>query len=181
MSKRRSIILLGYRGSGKSTVGRVLAERLELPFVDTDALVVERFSGRSIADIWSVEGEAVFRDVEAQVVTDAVGLYGTVVALGGGAVTEHPAGRSAAEHADALRVYLAAPAEVLATRITGDPNTDEARPSLTGIADVTDEIADVLARRDPVYRAVADVVIEVAGKAVVDIVDQIVACHNDQS
>ncbi len=173
MPESRTIILLGYRGSGKSTVGRALAERLSCRFLDTDALVVERFDGRSIADIWGSEGEPAFRDAEAKVVADAVGLPGRVVALGGGAVTRHAAGRAAVEAADALRVYLAASPAVLAQRIAGDAGTAADRPSLTRSASVTEEVAAVLAQRDPIYRAVADVVIEVADATVDQIVRRI--------
>lgn len=168
-------MLLGYRGSGKSTVGRRLAERLAMSFVDTDPLVAAKFDGRSIADIWAHEGEPAFRDVEAAVVAEAVSQAARVVALGGGAVSEHPEGRAAVEAADALRAYLAASPAVLAARITGDADTSTARPSLTGSASVTEEITGVLARRDPIYRAVADVVIDVSDATVDDIVERIVA------
>ncbi|MEM9751811.1 MAG: shikimate kinase [Planctomycetota bacterium] len=175
MSESRSIVLLGYRGSGKSTVGRALAERLDMAFMDTDALVLERFDGRTVADIWVHEGEPAFRAIEAEVVAQAVGCSGRVVALGGGAVTEHSAGRLAVERAEALRVYLAAPPSVLGARIAGDADTGDARPSLTGTASVTEEIAAVLAQREPVYRAVADVVVDVADATVEAIADQIVS------
>lgn len=150
-----------------------------MAFVDTDGGVVARFDGRDIADIWSQEGESAFRETEARVVAEAVSTAGRVVALGGGAVTEHPDGRAAVERADALRVYLAAPADVLARRIAGDADTQAARPSLTGISSVTGEIASVLARRDPVYRAVADAVVDVSALGPSAIVERVAALAGD--
>lgn len=168
-------MLLGYRGSGKSTVGRALAARLGLALVDTDPLVLERFGGRSVADIWATDGEPAFREAEAAVVAKVVAKPGQVVALGGGAVTEHPDGRAAVEAAEALRVYLAAPADVLARRIAGDAGTADDRPSLTGTQSVTDEVAAVLARREATYRAVADAVLDASDASVEQIVERIAA------
>ncbi|MEZ6078736.1 MAG: shikimate kinase [Pirellulaceae bacterium] len=80
------IYLMGYRGSGKSSVGRRLAERLGLPVVDTDTLI-EKEAGQSIRDIFSIEGEAGFRQREASVLARAASsTTPAVIALGGGAI-----------------------------------------------------------------------------------------------
>ncbi len=179
MAEDRSVILLGYRGSGKTTVGRRLAERLGCAFVDSDAELVRRFDGRSIRTIWATDGEPAFREVEADVVTELVARTGHVVALGGGAVTERPRARDAVTVSPGLKVYLHAPVEVLAGRIAADEETHGARPSLTGQTDALGEIAVVLAEREPVYRAVADDVVDVADLGVDAVVERIAAALND--
>lgn len=166
----RTVILLGYRGSGKSSVGRALADRLGVPFIDTDPLVLEAFGGRSVREVWDNEGEPAFRAVEGRVVADVLGTPGRVVGLGGGTINESPAAHEAVERCEALRVYLRAPAAVLAARIEGDATSAALRPSLTGKAGAATEVAEVLARREPVYLQVADAVIDTAGVSIDDIV-----------
>jgi len=83
--ERTNLYLIGMMGSGKTTLGRLLAQALERPFLDTDELV-ERREGRTIPQIFEEEGEAYFREVEARCVLEASRLGGAVVALGGGAV-----------------------------------------------------------------------------------------------
>ncbi|MFP5224082.1 MAG: shikimate kinase [Actinomycetota bacterium] len=80
-----SIVLIGFMGAGKTTVGKTLADRLSMEFVDTDRMVVER-SGRTIADIWRTDGEEAFRDREYAAIQAACGIGGRVIATGGGAV-----------------------------------------------------------------------------------------------
>ncbi len=80
-----NIVLIGYRGSGKTSVGRAVAQRLGCPFVDTDALIEERVGCR-IAEIFANEGEATFRTREAGVVWEVAAVDGQVISVGGGAV-----------------------------------------------------------------------------------------------
>ena len=82
---RVSTVLMGYRGSGKSTIGARLADRLWLKFVDTDDLVVKK-AGKSIAEIFAADGEARFREIEIEAVREALAMEEHVVSLGGGAV-----------------------------------------------------------------------------------------------
>ena len=172
----RGVVLLGYRGSGKSTVGAALAAELGRRFLDTDLAVAERFGGRDAAAVFAAPrlGERAFREVEAAVVAEAVAAaeHGAVVATGGGAVTESPAARAAVRNGRVLRVYLHAEAAVLAGRIAAD--TETKRPGLTGPdADPAAEVAAVLARRDPVYRQVADAVVEVGDAGVDEVVEAV--------
>ena len=81
-----SIVLIGYRGSGKSTIGRKLADRLWQPFVDTDELVVRKAGGKTIAEIFEAGGEQQFRDLESDAVREVSLLQEHVIALGGGAL-----------------------------------------------------------------------------------------------
>ncbi len=155
-----NIILIGFRGSGKSVAGRALAQRLALPFVDTDE-EVELAAGRTIAEIFETDSEAAFRELERNAVLEACGLYGTVISVGGGAVENE-------ELAGAMRrsgavVFLSAPAEVLHGRIEADAATTARRPALTGKSGLA-EVEEVLARRLPIYRATAHLEIDTAGR-----------------
>lgn len=171
-------MLIGYRGSGKSTVGEALAERLGRPFIDTDADVRARFGGRDAAEVFADPslGEKGFREVEAAAVAEAMAgaAAGAVVATGGGAVTESAAGRAAVTACPALCVYLHAEAAVLAARISADPHNR--RPGLSAAdADPAAEVAELLKRREPIYRAVADETVGVADLTPAEAVDAVVA------
>jgi shikimate kinase len=147
-----SIALLGYRGSGKSTVGRRLADRLWQPFVDTDELVVRR-AGVPIRDIFANQGEAAFRDLESQVVAEVARLPEHVIALGGGAVLREE-NRRALKEAGLKLIYLRCEPDELVKRIQADPSTGEMRPDLTEHGGGIEEVRKVLAEREPVYRSV---------------------------
>jgi len=133
------LILIGYRGTGKTATGRVLAERLAVPFVDADAVLEQRL-GRTIADVFAAEGEAFFRDREGETlraILDDPAFAQAVVATGGGVVIR-------AENRERLRrsgvvIHLTADAETIAGRLTLDPTTAGRRPQLTafsGLAEI---------------------------------------------
>jgi shikimate kinase len=172
-----SVILLGYRGSGKTTVGRLVAARLGMSFADVDELVV-RSAGRNIREIFEAEGEKGFRDREARAVAEALGLPGHVVSLGGGAVLR-PETRDALTATARERVYLRCAPESLAARIAADPATAAARPNLVagsrGPADV-DEINRVLAAREPLYRQVMTRELDVTYLSPADVTQAILQC-----
>jgi len=88
----RNLVLVGFMGSGKSSVGRRVAEIIGLPFVDLDQKI-EEFAGMTVMEIFATQGEAVFRELEARAVADALGRTGRVVALGGGAVMDEASWR----------------------------------------------------------------------------------------
>ena len=136
-----NIVLIGMPGSGKTTVGGELAALLGRELVDTDELV-ERKAGRSIPDIFAVSGETAFRDLEQKAVFDAGSMQGKVIATGGGAVLRPENRLSLA--ANGFAVYLRRDTDCLAR---------EGRPlSLAG------DLAAMLAARDPVYSAFADLI-----------------------
>lgn len=156
-----NIVLLGYRGSGKTSIGKKLATELWKDFVDLDDVTRNRFNGMTIAEIWGTYGEAGFRQAEAEAASEQFAKDELVIATGGGILT-HDAGRQAvvsAEHAK--RIYLSCSADKLAQRIASDATTSTERPSLTGGTDPAAEVEQVLALRDPVYREVADIVFDV--------------------
>ncbi|MBN0972162.1 shikimate kinase [Gordonia sp. BP-119] len=142
--RRPAAVLIGFMGAGKSTVGRMLADRLGVDFIDTDIELVRR-TGRSIPEIFESDGLEGFRTIEANVVTDVLDNHGGVVSLGGGAVTT--AGIREAL-ADQRVVYLRVSPDRGYDRVSG---TD--RP-LLGTDDPAARYAELLAERTPVYEAV---------------------------
>ena len=145
------MILLGYRGSGKTTIGRRLAEKIQMPFVDTDELIVG-MAGQSIREIFEERGEPYFRDLESLAVQDAC-ERSAIIALGGGAVLREENRRRlmASSH---RRTFLRCEAQALHDRIHADPRTAASRPSLTHLGGGIEEIRSLLAIREPLYREV---------------------------
>ena len=144
-----NIVLVGYRGTGKSTVGRLLAARLGRELVSTDAEIVER-AQRTIPEIVAQEGWEYFRDLESGICRELAGRDQLVIDTGGGTILR-------VQNVEALKknstvVWLTASVETIAKRIGGDSQ----RPSLTGSNSFVDEIQDVLRERTPKYQAAAD-------------------------
>src|SRR5687767_14192362 len=116
-----SIALIGYRGSGKTTIGRKLADRLWQPFVDTDELVIRK-AGKSIREIFEQDGEPAFRDLESQAVHDVSLLSEHVISLGGGALLREQ-NRKTLKDAGHKLIYLRCDPDELLRRILSDPAT----------------------------------------------------------
>lgn len=179
-----TILLFGYRGSGKTTIGQRLSRRLGYAFHDTDALVRGRFGGAEVADIWARHGEPAFRAMEVTVTRELLAetcASPKVIALGGGTLMQPDAFEAVKSAQGALRIYLRAPAAVLAERIAGDRATAGQRPSLTGAADPADEVAQVLAKREPTYLAAADRVLDIGERSVEDAVAQLALWAGQQT
>lgn len=166
LDEARHLVLVGMMGAGKSSVGRRLALRLGRPFVDTDHLVEER-SGRSVGDIFSTDGEAAFRVLEAQVVRDALGSDPwAVIAFGGGAVLD-PENRTRARAAG-LVVWLRAEPRDLARRVAAAQGRSggSARPLLAAGGSSPAAIIEALAaERAEAYRAAAHLTVETTGRS----------------
>jgi shikimate kinase len=145
-----SVVLIGYRGTGKSTVGKRLADRLWQPFVDTDELIVRK-AGTTIREIFEKQGEQAFRDLEATVVRDTLMLQEHVISLGGGALLREE-NRAALKASGHKVVYLKCAPEELYRRISEDPESAAARPNLTAEGGL-EEVKQLLAAREPTYRA----------------------------
>lgn len=160
-----ALALIGAPGSGKSTLGPLLAQRLGVTFVDVDA-VIEAREGRAIRDIFADDGEPAFRAIERDVTLELLGADG-VVSLGGGAPLT-------AEIAEALRgvptVWLQVDAHHAVRRI----GLDEGRPLLAG-GGVRATLIRLLNARTPVYRSLADVEIDTNGREPGELVEAIVA------
>lgn len=150
------ITLIGYRGSGKSTVAAPLAERLGWRAVDADA-EIERAAGRSIREIFADGGEPRFRELERQVIAELLRGDQIVLSAGGGAVL-NPETRSEMRTAGPV-VWLRASVETLQQRISADATTAARRPNLTADGGRA-EIESLLARREPLYRETATLVID---------------------
>ena len=147
-----SIVLIGYRGSGKTTLGQLLAQRLNRPFLDTDDWITRR-AGCSIADIFARHGETHFRQIEHEAVLHAAQQSNHVIALGGGAL-HPPANRHAFAAPDHRIVYLRCEPHELLRRIQADAARGHARPPLTAHGGNLEEIRQVLAEREPIWREV---------------------------
>ena len=158
MKRAANLYLVGLMGAGKTTVGRVVARRLKLRFLDSDH-EIERRCGVKIPVIFEIEGEPGFRSRESSVITELAELRGIVLATGGGVVV-------ARENRDLLArtgtvVYLHGQPEDLYERVRHDRN----RP-LLATADPLVRLRQLYAERDPLYRSIADVVIETAKQGV---------------
>lgn len=170
-----NIVLLGYRGSGKTSVGKKLASELWKDFFDLDDATRKRFNDQSIAEIWAEQGEAVFRTAEAEAATELLARDELVIATGGGVLT-HEAGKAAVASApNATRIYLSCSADVLAKRIAHDATSATQRPPLTGNTDPAVEVEQVLAQRDPAYREAADIVFDVTYCSIEEAVRHLIA------
>ena len=156
----KGLALVGYRGTGKTTVGRILAERLGWRFADAD-LEVERLTGRSVSTIFSEDGEPTFREWEERVVANLCTQPSTVIATGGGAILRESS--RLALRSFGLVVWLTADPETLSRRLLRDQNRPNARPALT-VAGTLDEIAAVLAARTSLYREVSHLEIDTVGQ-----------------
>jgi len=144
-----NIVLMGYRGTGKSTVGRLLAARLGRELVSTDAEIVRR-AKCSIPEIVAQKGWEYFRDLESDICREFASRDQLVIDTGGGAILR-------VQNVEALKknstvFWLTASVETIAKRISGNNQ----RPSLTGTKSFVDEIQDVLRERTPKYQAAAD-------------------------
>ncbi len=163
MTDRPLLVLVGPPGAGKSTVGRLLAERRAVPFVDSDALV-EAAHGTSVSDIFVDEGEPVFRALERTAVAAALGESGAVVALGGGAVLDED---TRALLAGQVVVFL----DVGLTDAVARVGLGTARPLLLG--NVRGQLKAMLDARRPLYEEVADLTVSTDGLSVEDVADQV--------
>lgn len=175
MPKARPIFLIGYRGTGKTTVARVLAQRLGRESVDADK-EIERRARKTIAAIFADEGEPPFRDLEAAVIAD-LAQTGLVISTGGGAVLRE-ANRAAMRAAGPI-VWLTAGVDTISLRIAADAATARLRPNLTAVGGKA-EIASVLAERTPIYAACATFVVDTEGKTPAEVADQILARLSEQ-
>ena len=161
-----NVVLIGYRGTGKSTVGKIVTARLGRTLVSTDAEIVKRV-GQSIPEIVVLYGWDYFRDLESQVCQELAGRDGLVIDTGGGVILR-------SQNVEMLKktgilFWLTASVDTITKRI----GLDTQRPSLTGTKSFVDEIQDILCERTPKYKAAADHVIATDGRSIVQIANEI--------
>jgi shikimate kinase len=154
---KKNLVLIGFMGTGKTTVGKAIARELRYRFVDTDRRIEEK-TGRTIPEIFAQEGETRFREIESEVVQEVSELPGLVIATGGGVVVRP-------ENMERLRasgfvVCLKASAQVIRKRVSRGP----IRPLLSG-DDPDRRLADLLKKREPEYEK-ADLVVDTSSLSV---------------
>jgi shikimate kinase len=163
------IALIGYRATGKTTVGRTLSDILKVPYWDTD-FMIQRNMGMTIKEMVEEKGWDYFRSKEKEVIRFLTQKGDCVIATGGGIVLDQ-------ENMDLLKrtslfIWLHAPAKDIVERLRKDVDNAAARPPFSG-ADLEQETADTLQRRIPLYRHAADFTVETVGKSPIQIAEEI--------
>lgn len=148
-----NIVLIGFMGSGKTTVGQALSVKCGREFLDTDALI-EANEGRKISEIFAKEGEAHFRKLEYAVLNNLTEAKDKIISTGGGIVT-YPDNRGLLKKAGKV-VYLRVKPETVVKRLEGD----ESRPLLMG-DDKLSKVENLLSSRKAMYEEAADIIIDV--------------------
>jgi len=167
-----NVVLIGMRGSGKTTIGKLLARRLGKQYIEMDELIVQRL-GLSIPEIVDKYGWQKFRDTEAEITLEVGGVDDVVNATGGGVVTRDENIRELKKKGNL--VWLKANTDTLLKRI----GNGQSRPSLTGKSPREDMEA-VMAERSPIYQRAADFIVDTEGKQPEEIVDAIVKLLTEQ-
>jgi shikimate kinase len=161
-----SLFLVGPMGAGKSTIGRQLSKRLSMAFQDSDHEIEAR-TGVDIPLIFELEGEAVFRKREQAVIEELTLIPGIVLATGGGAILDPENRRHLSTRGQVVYLHASVNQQLKRTR------RDRNRPLLQ-TADPRARLEELMAIRDPLYREIADIIIETDGKRVRDVVKQII-------
>lgn len=164
---RGNIFLVGMMGAGKTTLGRALAQRLRMRFVDTDRIMVER-TGVPVTTIFEIEGEDGFRKRESAVLAEAAESDAQVIATGGGAIL-------ARENRELMRrrgtvIYLRAQVDALWERTRHDAT----RP-LLATPDPRATLASLLEKRDPLYREAAHLVVDTGSQSAAALVNRVLS------
>lgn len=164
------ITLIGYRGTGKSTVGRALGERLGWTAIDADEQI-EMAAGRTIQEIFTQRGEAGFRLLERETMAELLSSTANlVVAAGGGAVLNEQTRREMQQAG--LVIWLTASVETILSRLDADATTSERRPNLTAGGGRA-EVEQLLAQREPLYRETANCSVDTEHSTLEEIVEVI--------
>ncbi|MCW5797787.1 MAG: shikimate kinase [Nitrospira sp.] len=166
MEPPMNLVLIGYRGTGKSTVGKLLARKLGRTLVSTDAEIVKR-ANLSVPEIVKQFGWDHFRDLESAVCRDVASRDQLIIDTGGGAILRPE--NVAVLQKNGMLVWLTATVETITRRIGGDTQ----RPSLTGTKSFTEEIRDVLAERTPKYQAAAAHVVATDSVSTAEVAERI--------
>ncbi len=168
-----NIVLIGYRGTGKSAVGELLALRLKMPCIGMDAEIVKR-AGMSIPEIVEKYGWQKFRDMESEEARELAGLDNIIVDTGGG-VVERPENIEALK-TNSIIIWLKASVDTIVSRIQGDTE----RPALTAGKTFTEEIAEVLEQRIPKYKSAAQYEIDTDESTPEQVADRIIEIWKEE-
>jgi len=164
-----NIFLIGYRGTGKTTIGNVLARRLGKRFIDAD-VYLEQKEGRTIREIFEEDGEEGFRDIESRIVEELCLQDDSVIATGGGAILRDDNAKKI--KASGITVFLEADVDAISKRINKDNQTYQKRPNLTKRGGYQ-EIEYLLEKRRPHYDKAADFVINTSKMSINEAVEKI--------
>jgi shikimate kinase len=165
-----NVVLIGFRGSGKSTVGKALAERLGREFIDCDAWI-EKHTELSIREIFEKHGESHFRTLESKAISELSAMDGKVIATGGGAALKYQNMQVFKRNGGKI-FFLEVGAETAFARIQGDESTRSRRPALTE-KDPFTEVKEQIEIRRPYYLKGADVTVETDARPIDDVVKEI--------
>lgn len=165
-----NVVLIGFRGSGKSTIGKALSDRLGREFIDCDAWI-ERRTGLTIKEIFEKHGESHFRTLESQAIGELSSLDGKVIATGGGAALKYQNMQVFKRNGGKI-FFLEVNAETAFARIQGDETTRSRRPALTD-KDPFTEVKEQIELRRPYYLKGADVTVGTDGRAIEEVVKEI--------
>lgn len=158
---RPRAVLIGLPGAGKSTVGAELARLLGVAFADSDELVAQQ-TGRSVGEIFQHQGEQAFRQLEADMIAEALSGFDGVLALGGGAVTTESVRQDLGGCGVPVVLLTASPDELLSRLAGGEP-----RPLLAG--DAPARLAELAGAREPLYRQVASLTVPTSGRSAAEV------------
>ena len=162
MANTKHIYLTGFRGTGKTSVGALLARSLGRTVIDLDGVVTANV-GKSISEIFQDGGEVAFRDLESDALASVSETENAVISLGGGAILR--AGNRAIIRSTGVCVWLDCDAETIAGRLQQDDVSLEQRPALTKL-DELQEIRELLNVRYPLYQEAADYRLDTTGKTI---------------
>lgn len=164
---KSNIALVGFMGTGKTDVGRLLAGKLGKDFIELDELI-ERRAGKTIPEIFQQDGEIAFRELEIEATREAAEKKNAVIACGGGVVLNQINIDRLRKHS--VIVYLTASPEAILKRTLSDTNE---RPLLVA-EDKTGEVRKLLEFRQPFYERAADITVDTSGLEVAGVVEQII-------
>jgi shikimate kinase len=165
------IILIGYRCTGKTAVGKKISERLTIPFYDTDELI-QRHTNKTIKEIVEEEGWDAFRAEERAIIKKLSSLTEGVIAAGGGAIMDSE-NRKALKH-KGMCIWLTADVRTIVERIRNDRANAAQRPPLSD-GGLQRETAQILKAREPVYQESADCIVDTTGKGIDAVADDVCA------
>ena len=169
MQSIRHLFLTGFRGTGKSTVARILGRQLEMEVIDLDQLI-EQSAGKTIREIFQEGGESLFRDLESETLETTVKRSASIISLGGGAILRETnrdiIGRFG------LCFWLDANAGTIFSRLCGDEATAQRRPALTNLGEF-EEVRELLQHRYPLYQAASNYRIDTESKKPDEVAEEV--------